>query len=338
MLSTDRLPTILIADQTELLRRNLSSYLEAEGYQVLQAESGAEALTLLTRERPDAVMVEIDFPGVSAVELLNVARTRLKLEGTRFIFLNNSEQIALPEAVLAAGAFLVVHKPIVMDSLIKRLNVELAPWPVLGDTLAVTSLKNGHVCHVTAWARNGDRGIKLELGPELDWLEGDFHGGFKVTIGYLGPGGSQLKHPATMRLVSRRGGTQEVVVSFDGKLPFRAPPVDDALPRLAFRYASPDGEYHAIRVINASPSALRLGGITEEFTLGQRVPLFIFANDVLQFAARGIVFQVSPQGPGFYTTLLGYEELNEYALRHLIALLQPGCFAPLSHPDRLSAV
>lgn len=337
-MSTDRLPTILIADQTELLRRNLSSYLEAEGYQVLQANSGAEALTVLTRERPDAVIVEIDLPGVSAIELMNIARTRLNLTSTRFILLNNSEQIPLPEAVLGAEAFLVVHKPVVMDAVVKRLNVELAPWPELGDTLAVTSVKNGHVCHLSTWSRNGDRGLKFELGPELDWLGGDFHGGFKVTIGYSGPHDSQLKHPATMRMVSRRGGAQEVVVTFDGKLPFWASLADEAVPRLQFRYASRDGDYHVTQLINVSPTALRLGGIPEEFALGQRVPLFIFSNDVLQFATRGIVYQVSPQGPGRYTTLLGYEELNNYALKHLIALLKPGCFAPGSRPDRFFAV
>ena len=49
------MPRILVADDDRTVRRNLATLLRCEGYEVLEAVVGAEALALIRSEGPDAV-------------------------------------------------------------------------------------------------------------------------------------------------------------------------------------------------------------------------------------------------------------------------------------------
>jgi CheY-like chemotaxis protein len=62
--------TILVVDDDGLFRAGLRRTLAAAGFRVLQAESGAEALAVLERERPAAVTLDLDMPGLPGPEVL----------------------------------------------------------------------------------------------------------------------------------------------------------------------------------------------------------------------------------------------------------------------------
>ncbi len=57
--------TIVIADDSATLRRIVSSVLVAEGYEVLQAEDGVQAIQTVFRSQPDAVVLDVQMPRVS---------------------------------------------------------------------------------------------------------------------------------------------------------------------------------------------------------------------------------------------------------------------------------
>ena len=61
---------ILIADDEPNLRLLYQSELEAEGYEVLIATDGKEAVAAVERERPDLVVLDIRMPGMDGVEAL----------------------------------------------------------------------------------------------------------------------------------------------------------------------------------------------------------------------------------------------------------------------------
>jgi DNA-binding response OmpR family regulator len=61
--------TVLLIDDDESLRQVMSQYLTQEGYRVIAAGSGAEALKLFYAERPDAVLLDLMMPGMDGWEV-----------------------------------------------------------------------------------------------------------------------------------------------------------------------------------------------------------------------------------------------------------------------------
>lgn len=61
---------ILIADDEPNIRLLYRSELEAEGYEVILAEDGKEALAKVESEKPDLVVLDIRMPGIDGVEAL----------------------------------------------------------------------------------------------------------------------------------------------------------------------------------------------------------------------------------------------------------------------------
>lgn len=65
---------ILVVDDEENIRLLLKEELEDEGYEVLTAKSGEEALDLVQAERPDLVTLDIKMPGESGLMTLRKIR------------------------------------------------------------------------------------------------------------------------------------------------------------------------------------------------------------------------------------------------------------------------
>ncbi len=54
---------ILIADDEELLRNLIKDFLSGQGYTIIEAEDGRQALDLFERENPDMVILDVMMPG-----------------------------------------------------------------------------------------------------------------------------------------------------------------------------------------------------------------------------------------------------------------------------------
>jgi len=54
---------VLVVDDEVLIRQFLTTGLRYEGYEVLEAKDGSEALTLATRFQPDIVILDLVMPG-----------------------------------------------------------------------------------------------------------------------------------------------------------------------------------------------------------------------------------------------------------------------------------
>jgi two-component system response regulator AtoC len=66
--------TILIAEDERTARTSLAGLLEAEGFRVLTAENGTEALSLLLSQEPEAAILDIRMPGMDGLTVLRRAR------------------------------------------------------------------------------------------------------------------------------------------------------------------------------------------------------------------------------------------------------------------------
>jgi two-component system, cell cycle response regulator len=74
---TDRQKTVLIVDDAPGMRLMLRSYLEPEGYDVLQADSAETALRLAKEQRVDLIILDIMLPGgVMGTDVLQKLRKK----------------------------------------------------------------------------------------------------------------------------------------------------------------------------------------------------------------------------------------------------------------------
>jgi DNA-binding NtrC family response regulator len=67
---------ILVVDDEEALRMVLSSELEGEGYKVKSAADGREAISILTSNEFDLVLLDIKMPNVDGFEVLKFSKER----------------------------------------------------------------------------------------------------------------------------------------------------------------------------------------------------------------------------------------------------------------------
>ena len=62
--------TVLIVDDELAIRETMEQILNYDGYSVLKAASGAEALSVVEKAVPDVILLDIKMPGMDGFEVL----------------------------------------------------------------------------------------------------------------------------------------------------------------------------------------------------------------------------------------------------------------------------
>src|SRR5581483_4935237 len=87
-------PTILIADDDPLILNMIIDVLSADGYHLLVARDGAEAIQLATTNRPDLMLVDVVMPEVGGYEVVKALHEREPGREWPIIFLSAQDQEA----------------------------------------------------------------------------------------------------------------------------------------------------------------------------------------------------------------------------------------------------
>ena len=112
--------TILIVDDEESICQSLKGILVDEGYEVLIAGSGEEALKVIDGELPDLVLLDIWLPGIDGIEALKI----IKAEHPHIQVIMMSGHGTIETAVKATklGAFDFIEKPLSLDKVVLIVN------------------------------------------------------------------------------------------------------------------------------------------------------------------------------------------------------------------------
>ena len=102
---------ILIVDDEASLARALALRLEAAGLEPLVVHTGEEALEVVERLIPDAIVLDVRMPGLSGHEVHERLRANPRTNGIPVIFLSANVQDAARESALASGAAAYLTKP-----------------------------------------------------------------------------------------------------------------------------------------------------------------------------------------------------------------------------------
>lgn len=111
--------TIAVIEDDEYIGSLLEECLAAEGYMVIRAYSGTEALLLLEKQQPDLILLDLMLPGLSGEALLP------RIKNTPVIVV--SAKVGIDEKVdlLLNGAVDYITKPFEMRELLARIAVQL---------------------------------------------------------------------------------------------------------------------------------------------------------------------------------------------------------------------
>lgn len=114
---------ILIVEDDTSLRDLFTAMLSIDGYTIEVASDGQEALTILNKNRPDIVILDMNLPQVSGYEVIRYIRSHEQLRDLRVIILSANSNV--PSSDEAELADVVLMKPVTMiqlQTMVKRLT------------------------------------------------------------------------------------------------------------------------------------------------------------------------------------------------------------------------
>jgi two-component system nitrogen regulation response regulator NtrX len=173
--------TILIVDDEVSICQSLKAILKDEGYQVLVAGSGEEAIKVVDEEMPQLVLLDIWLPGIDGLETLKA----IKAAHPNVLVIMMSGHGTIETAVRSTklGAFDFIEKPLSLDKVIIIINNALNvvrleeenillkqkvahEYELTGNSLIIADLKEkiGIVAPTNAWILvMGENGTGKEL-------------------------------------------------------------------------------------------------------------------------------------------------------------------------------
>ncbi|MEL6112348.1 MAG: response regulator [Pseudomonadota bacterium] len=114
--------TVLIVEDNELNMKLFHDLLDAHGYGVLQARNGDEAMTLARSEKPDLILMDIQLPEVSGLEVTKWLKADEALADIPVIAVTAFAMKGDEERIRAGGCEDYVAKPISVVSFVDKVK------------------------------------------------------------------------------------------------------------------------------------------------------------------------------------------------------------------------
>ena len=113
-----------MVDDEPQIRRVMRSVLVAEGYEVMEAECGEDALKLIHSEKYDLILLDINMPGITGVEVCRQVRTSCDIP---IIIMSAGEENRT--RALDAGADDYLRKPFGVSQIFSCVKLNLTNGP-----------------------------------------------------------------------------------------------------------------------------------------------------------------------------------------------------------------
>lgn len=136
---TEQMITVLVVDDEEQMRELIGNILTKEGYQVIQAADGFEAIQRIEYHEIDFVILDVMMPKLDGYETLEILR---KQSGLPVLMLTAKSEESDKVEGLRAGADDYLTKPFGRDELLARMEAVLRrsdAYPNIGQSQAVSN-------------------------------------------------------------------------------------------------------------------------------------------------------------------------------------------------------
>ena len=116
---------ILIVDDEPSVVVPIQFLMEQQGYRVMIAERGEDALDLIYQYKPDLVLLDIMLPGIDGYEVCEIIRLNPNYRDVKIIFLTARGREAEIAKGLALGADAYITMPFLNSELVAKVKVLL---------------------------------------------------------------------------------------------------------------------------------------------------------------------------------------------------------------------
>ncbi len=104
--------TVLIVEDNELNMKLFHDLLEAQGYETLETREGLQALALARKHRPDLILMDIQLPEVSGLEVTKWLKEDEELSHIPVVAVTAFAMKGDEERILQGGCEAYISKPI----------------------------------------------------------------------------------------------------------------------------------------------------------------------------------------------------------------------------------
>jgi two-component system nitrogen regulation response regulator NtrX len=111
---------ILVVDDEERIRQSLNGILKDEGYEVLEAKDGVQAVKQIETDPPDLVLLDIWMPGMDGMETLE--RIKAQIPHLPVIMISGHANIELAVKATKLGAYDFIEKPLSLEKVLLTVN------------------------------------------------------------------------------------------------------------------------------------------------------------------------------------------------------------------------
>jgi two-component system response regulator MprA len=150
---------VLVVDDERAVRSSLRRALALEGYRVVEAAGGADALTRLRTQTSDAVVLDVLMPDVDGLEVCR--RLRAAGDRTPVLMLTARDSVGDRVEGLDAGADDYLVKPFALEELLARLRALLRRTGANGDGAGPLRFAHVTLDLDLREARVGERRVEL---------------------------------------------------------------------------------------------------------------------------------------------------------------------------------
>ena len=118
----ERTLRVLLVEDAPFLRYAFSRLLRMQGYEVMEANDGQDALDRLATYMPDLILTDLMMPVMGGIELITQVRTEARFAHVPIVAITADATEQAEQAARRAGAIDVITKPIDLPALFDRLR------------------------------------------------------------------------------------------------------------------------------------------------------------------------------------------------------------------------
>lgn len=118
--------TVLIVEDNDLNMKLFNDLLQANGYATLQTKDGREALDLARTHRPDLILMDIQLPEVSGLEITRMLKNDAELKSIPVIAVTAFAMKGDEEKIREGGCEGYIAKPISVVNFLETIGTFLA--------------------------------------------------------------------------------------------------------------------------------------------------------------------------------------------------------------------
>ena len=158
---------ILIVDDDPQIRRVLRTALVSQGYEVVTASNGEEALERVREEKVDLIVLDMNMPKMTGLETCRIVRST---SDVAIVMLTVRDTETDKVEALDAGADDYITKPFSSPELFARIRAALRRLPQTSSDLQTVKFDNVEINFTTRRVIVGEREVRL-TPKEFDLLQ-----------------------------------------------------------------------------------------------------------------------------------------------------------------------